>query len=275
MRKIELGTTGEMIPILGQGTWGVKNFKGKIYYENWKSSLKKGIELGMTHIDTAEAYGMGKAERIVGEVISEYDRDDLFITTKLYPMHLRYNAMKKAAYKSLKRLGIDHLDLYLIHWPSPLIKIKKQMQVLEDLVNEGKARYIGVSNFSINQFKEAQGYLKKIKLACNQIPANVSKQKHIHESLPYYIENDVILTAYSPLGHHGLNSIDEDLKVRLQKVAQNHNATIQQIAIAWLINHQNVITIPKAFKIEHMESNARASEIMLSREEIQLLDIKQ
>jgi len=182
--------------------------------------------------------------------------------------------MKKAAYKSLKRLGIDYFDLYLIHWPSPLIKIKKQMQVMEELVDEGKARYIGVSNFSVNQFKEAQGYLKKATLITNQLLANVSKQKHIHNSLPYYAENSVILTAYSPLGHRGLNSLSEDLKANLFKVAQNHNATIQQIAIAWLINHKNVITIPKAFKIEHIESNAQASEIILSKEEVELLDNK-
>lgn len=274
MRKIQLGNTGESIPIIGQGTWGIKSFKGRNYYENWKNSLRKGIELGMTHIDTAEFYGRGTSEKIVGEIISEYNRDELFITSKLFPMHLRYNSMKKAAYKSLKRLGIDHFDLYLIHWPLPLIKIKKQMQVLEDLVNEGKTRYIGVSNFSVKQFKEAQEYLKKATLITNQLLANVSQQKHIHNSLPYYVENGVILTAYSPLGHRGLDSLDADLKNKLLTVAQNHNASIQQIAIAWLINHKNVMTIPKAYKIEHVESNAQASEIILSKEEIELLDIK-
>jgi diketogulonate reductase-like aldo/keto reductase len=146
------------------------------------------------------------------------------------------------------------------------------MQVLEDLVDEGKTRYIGVSNFSVSQFKEAQGYLKKSTLITNQLPANVSNQNHIHNSLPYYLENGVILTAYSPLGHRGLNSLNEDLKANLLKIAQNHNATVQQIAIAWLINHPNVITIPKAFKIEHVESNAQALDIILSKEEIELID---
>ena len=272
MRKVELGKTGELIPIIGQGTWGIKKFRGRKYYEDWKNALRKGIELGMNHIDTAEIYGQGTSEKLVGEIISEYNREDLFITSKLFPMHLSYKSMKKAAFKSLKRLGIENFDLYLIHWPSPLIKIKKQMKVLEELVDEGKVRYIGVSNFSVEQFKEAQGYLKNTKLITNQLLANISRQKHIHNSLPYYIENDVILTAYSPLGHRGLHSIDEELKNKLKKVAQNHNATIQQIAIAWLINHQNVITIPKAFKIEHVESNAQVSEIILSKEEMDLLD---
>ena len=226
MRKVELGKTGELIPILGQGTWGIKKFRGKKYYEDWKNALRKGIELGITHIDTAEIYGQGTSEKLVGEIISEYNREDLFITSKLFPMHLSYRSMKKATLKSLKRLGIDYLDLYLIHWPSPLIKIKKQMKVLEELVDEGKVRYIGVSNFSVEQFKEAQGYLKNIKLITNQLLANISTQKQIHNSLPYYIENDVILTAYSPLGHRGLHSVDDELKNKLKKVAQNHNLLV-------------------------------------------------
>ncbi|NHJ25729.1 MAG: aldo/keto reductase [Candidatus Lokiarchaeota archaeon] len=273
MKKIELGKTGEMIPIIGQGTWGIKSFKGREYYENWKKSLRRGIELGMTHIDTAEFYGHGTSEKVVGEIISEYNRDELFITSKLFPMHLSYNSMKKAANKSLTRLGIEYFDLYLIHWPSPFISIKKQMNVMEDLVGEGKTRYIGVSNFSVKQFKEAQQYLKETKLVTNQLLANISKQDHIHNSLPYYCENNVILTAYSPLGHRGFNSLKkDDLIEKLQKVAKNHNAAIQQIAIAWLINHENVITIPKAFKVEHVESNAKAAEIMLTKEEVEVLD---
>ena len=117
MRKVELGKTGEQIPILGQGTWGIKSRKGKKYYESWKNSLRRGIELGLTHIDTAEIYGFGTSEKVVGELISEYNRDDLFITSKLFPIHLSLKTMKKAANKSLKRLGINTFDLYLIHWP--------------------------------------------------------------------------------------------------------------------------------------------------------------
>ena len=104
MRKVELGKTGEQIPVLGQGTWGIKSRKGKDYYDSWKSSLRRGIELGMNHIDTAEVYGFGTSEKIVGELISEYNRDDLFVTSKLFPMHMSFRTMKKAASKSLKRL---------------------------------------------------------------------------------------------------------------------------------------------------------------------------
>ncbi len=270
MKTIKLGKTGVTIPILGQGTWGIKSFRSKSYYKKWKESIKKGIELGITHIDTAEMYGRGTSEQILGHVISEYDRDDLFITTKLFPMHLRYKTMKKAAYKSLKRLGIKEIDLYLIHWPSPFNSIKTQMRVLEDLVNEGKVRYIGVSNFSVKQFKEAQFYLKNTELVSNQLHVSVARQKHIGKSLSFYQKEGIIMTAYSPLGHNGFRNLKGELRNKLEMVAKTHNATIQQIAIAWLVNHENVITIPKAFKIKHMIANAEAANIRLSDKEIKL-----
>ncbi|TXT53791.1 MAG: hypothetical protein BAJALOKI2v1_860005 [Promethearchaeota archaeon] len=271
MRYIELGKTGEKIPIIGQGTWGIKRFfKSSKYYAQWKDSLRKGIELGMTHLDTAEYYGFGKSEKIVGEIIKEYDRDDLFITSKLFPIHLFKRTMKKAAAKSLERLGIDYFDLYIIHWPSPFESIKKQMEVLEELVKEGKTRYIGVSNFSVKQFKKAMKHLKREELVNNQVRANLTSQKHIAKSLPYYQDKNITMTAYSPLAHRGYTDLKGDLKENLNTVAENHNATIQQIALAWLINHKNVITIPKAFHIDHVQENAHAADIKLNKDEISL-----
>ncbi|MFW9829514.1 MAG: aldo/keto reductase [Candidatus Thorarchaeota archaeon] len=271
MKKIELGKTGERIPILGQGTWGIKSFRSKSYYEKWKASIRKGIELGISHIDTAEIYGQGFSEKLIGRVISEYNRDDLFITSKVFPMHITSGSMKRAANKSLKRLGLKELDLYLIHWPSPFKSIKKQMNVLEDLVKEGKVRYIGVSNFSVDQFKKAQSYLKITELVNNQLSASVTRQKHIERSLPYYQKEGITMTAYSPLGHNGYHNLLGEIRNKLESVAKSHNATIQQIAIAWLVNHENVITIPKAFKIKHMIENAEAAKIRLTEEEIKLL----
>jgi len=271
MRMIELGKTGEQISVLGQGTWGLKRRKPKEYYDQWKNSLRRGIELGLNHIDTAEAYGFGFAEKIVGEVIAEYKRDDLFITTKLSPMHFRHNGSKKAAYKSLKRLGLKSVDLYLIHFKTPLVSIKKQMKVLEELANEGKTRYIGVSNYSVEQFNEGQSCLKKYELVNNQIKANLLHQIHIKESLPHYQKEGITMTAYSPLGHRGFTNLTGEIREKLETITKKHNATIQQIAIAWLINHDNVITIPKAFQTKHVESNAEAPEIKLSKEDINLL----
>jgi len=271
MRKVELGKTGEQIPVLGQGTWGIKSRKRKEYYDTWKNSLRRGIELGLTHIDTAEFYGFGTSEKVVGDIISEYNRDDLFITSKLFPMHMSFRTMKRAASKSLKRLGINNFDLYLIHWPSRFTSIQKQMKILDHLVKEGKTRYVGVSNFSVEQFKEGSSFLNT-DLVTNQLPANITKQKHLFESLPYYQENGVTLTAYSPLGHRGFSNLKGELIDKLNSIAKTHKATIQQIAIAWLINHKNVISIPKAFKIEHVETNAKAAEITLSENELKLIE---
>ena len=269
MRKVQLGKTGEQIPVLGQGTMGIKSGKDKEYYEKWKDSLRKGIELGMTHIDTAELYNFGASERTIGEVIKEYDRDDVFITSKLFPKHLGYDSMIKACNKSLERLDTKYLDLYLVHFPSlGFSKIKKHMRVMEQLLNEGKIRYIGVSNYSVDQFKEGQEYLKKAEIVTNQLRANIMKQKHIHNSLPYYKKEGIILTAYSPLGHRGYTSLKEDIKSKLEQVAKSHNATIQQITLAWLINHENVIAIPKAFQVNHVEDNAAAADIKLTEAEI-------
>lgn len=270
MRKVELGKSGEKISIIGQGTWGLNNWKSQAYYHQWKQSLRKGIELGMDHIDTAEAYGFGKAETIVGEVIAEYQRDDLFITSKLFPTHFTHYGMKKAAYNSLKRLNLNFFDLYLIHWPNPIVSTEKYMKVLEELVKEGKTRYIGVSNYSVKQVQTAQNALKKEELATNQVSANVAKQKHI-KSLPYYQKEGIIMTAYSPLGHRGFTNLKGRLRESLEQVAANHQATIQQIAIAWLINMDNVITIPKALQISHIEANAKAAEITLSSDEMNML----
>lgn len=270
MRKVELGKTGEKIPVVGQGTWGIDRLKSRQYYQQWKQSLRKGIELGMTHIDTAEAYGFGKAEVILGEVAAEYERDDLFITSKLSPAHITHKGMKKAAYSSLKRLNLEYFDLYLVHWPNPFISIKTHMSALEELVKEGKTRYIGVSNYSVNQVMTAQTCLKRTDIVTNQVIANVKNQKHL-QSLPYYRKEGITLTAYSPLGHRGFTNLSGELRESLEEIAQTHQATIQQIALAWLINMENVIAIPRALQIKHVKANAAAADITLTLDEMDTL----
>ena len=272
MISVELGKTGEKIPIIGQGTWGIKRRHKPEWYEQVKQALRRGIELGMTHLDTAEFYGQGVSEKILGDIIAEHRRDDLFITSKIFPYHFGENSMKKAIDKSLKRLGIKNLDMYLVHYPSFTgTKVEKHMKLMETFLNEGKTRYIGVSNYSLKQFKQGQESLKKAELVTNQLMANLTKQKHIQESLEYYKKEGVTLTAYSPLGHRGYTNLKGELKIKLDKIAEAHSATIQQIAIAWLINHDKVITIPKAFQIKHVESNWEAAEIKLSDDEMKQL----
>jgi len=271
MRTAELNRTKEKLPVIGQGTWGIKAGKSKEYYDQWKKSLKHGLELGMTHVDTAEAYGLGTSEQIVGEVVAEFGRDNVFVTSKLLPTHFRLSQMKKAVEKSLKRMGLKYFDMYLIHYPIPFIPIKRNMRLLEEILAEGKTRYIGVSNFSVEKFQKAQECLKKADLVNTQIRINVTQQKHIANSLSFYQKQGVTITAYSPLGHRGLTNIEEELRKKLEKIAEKHNATIYQIALAWLVNIKGVITISKAFQLKHVEANAAAGDIVLSSEEMNLI----
>jgi len=227
----------------------------------------------MTHIDTAEAYGWGISERIVGEVVAEYNRDEVFVTSKLLPTHICDSQMKKATEKSLKRLNLKYFDMYLIHFPNPLISIKRNMRLLEELISEGKTRYIGVSNHSLKKFQKAQECLKKAELVNSQLRVNVVRQQHIINHLSFYQKHGVTLTAYSPLGHRGLTNLKGELLDNLEKIAKKkkHNATIHQIAIVWLVNMNDVITIPKAFQLKHVEANAAAGDIVLSDEEMKVI----
>jgi diketogulonate reductase-like aldo/keto reductase len=274
MRKINIGPAGEKIPVLGQGTGGIQPHEPDMSYEKWKDVLKVGIELGMTHIDTAEIYGVGKSESMVGEAIKEFDRDDLFITTKLAPTHQDEKEMRIAVNNSLKRLGLTHVDLYLIHWLKSKQPVKPIISFLESLIDEGKTRYIGVSNFSLDQFKSARQELRKHELVANQIKINIQNQKPTHESLQYYREQGIILTAYSPLGRYGLRNIEPNLMKMLEDLAVKHNATPHQIALAWLISHENVIAIPKTFQVEHVKQNAKAASIQLTESEIKQLNVE-
>ena len=212
---VELGNTKEKIPIIGYGTWGIEKDKDKQYYENWKAAMKKGIELGITHIDTAEIYGNGAAESTIGQLWDEgVNRDDLFITSKLFPTHWSIKSMENATNASLKRLGIKNFDLYLIHWPS-WVPISRFMRHFDKLLEEGKTRYVGVSNYFPFQVKMANNALKKGEIVTNQLRLNVKYQKPIKKSLDFYIEKGITITAYSPLAHGGLNNLKGKLLEKL------------------------------------------------------------
>jgi diketogulonate reductase-like aldo/keto reductase len=273
MRKIEIGQKGEKIPVLGQGTGGIQPHSPDETYEKWKEILKLGIDLGMTHIDTAEIYGFGKSESMIGEVIKNFDRDDLFVTTKLSPQHRDEKEMKLAVSNSLKRLGLKYVDLYLIHWIKRKQSIKDIIHFLERLVDEGKTRYIGVSNFSLDQFKTAQQEARKYELVTNQIKINIGYQTSLQDSLSYYQKEGILLTAYSPLGRYGLKKLQPNLMEKLESLAVKYIATPHQIALAWLINHKNIIAIPKTFSIEHVKQNADAGDIQLTEDEIRQLSM--
>lgn len=274
MRYLKIGKAEEKIPLIGQGTAGIDANISKESSEQWHSVLKKGIDLGMTHIDTSELYGNGIAEKIVGEVIKEYDRDDLFITTKILPSRTTKKSMESAINASLDRLGLNQVDLYLIHWLEEDSSIQKIMEFLDAMVDKEKTRYIGVSNFTLDQVKTARSLLNKHDIITNQIRINIRDNLHLQECLPYYQDEELFLTAYSPLNEDGLKSIDNRTRDSLEELTDKYDATIQQIALAWLINHDNVITIPKTTNIDHITENAKAVEIALSKEELKRFEYK-
>lgn len=273
MRYIKLGNTNEKIPVLGMGTYGIFPGESDNFYNEWKNVLRKGIELGMTHIDTAELYGSGYSEKIIGEVISEYERDKIFVTTKMLPSNRSEKEMRNAIENSLKRLNVKYIDLYLIHWLESDSSLKKIMNNFEKFIDEGKTRYIGVSNFSVSEVKEAQKYLNKYEIVTNQVKLNISHQKELKE-LDFYQDEGITLTAYTPLSKGRITGLNKRIEENLKHLSTKYNRSQLQIALAWLINHKNIVAIPRTSNVSHLKENAKASEIDLSSEEIKKLDKK-
>jgi len=239
------------------------------------TAIRGAIELGYTHIDTAEMYGAGHSEELVGLAINGFDRESLFITTKVLPQHLRYDDCIKAAEGSLKRLRTEYIDLYLIHIPSAEIPIKETMKAMDSLLRQEKIKFIGVSNFSAAQLKEAQGFTEN-KIVNNQIEYNLmtrhSGAYNVNiesEIVPFCQENDIIITAWKPIA--GGRLFQERNKL-LEEISEEYNKTLSQIAINWLISKKNIITIPKSTNTEHLKENLGAMGWHLSEDDMKRLD---
>jgi diketogulonate reductase-like aldo/keto reductase len=270
MRQIEIPSSGEKIPILGQGTYGIFSSQTEEVHRNWKNVLRKGVELGMTHIDTAELYGDGYSEQLIGEVLKEFEREDIFLTTKMLPSNRTESQMEKAINNSLKRLGVNYVDLYLIHWLESYSSIKNIMNFFEKLIDSGKTRYIGVSNFSLSEFQKAQIYLKKHELITNQVKINIIEQEEL-KNLDFYKRERIILTAYTPLAKANLTGLNKEVKEYLNQLAEKYGYSPLQIALAWVINHENVIAIPRTSSISHLKENAKTADIRFTDQEIERL----
>lgn len=246
---------GISIPALGLGTYGMGGGESKDTTHDSEDieAIKYAISLGLTHIDTAEKYAEGHAEELVGRAMIGLPRADFFITTKVSPAHLNYDHMILACRQSLERLHTNYVDLYLIHWPNPDIPLHESIEALDFLLEEGLTRYIGVSNFSVELLQEAQSYTKN-KIIANQVEYSLfHKEPEENGLLKYCQDNNVILTAYSPIGQ-GQVGLDKDKK--LKELAAKYNKTPVQIALNYLISQQNVITIPKSSNKEHLKEIA-------------------
>jgi diketogulonate reductase-like aldo/keto reductase len=257
MKYKRLGKTDVKVPEIGLGTW---QYRGGI------EPLKVGISLGANLIDTAEMYS---TEGIVGKAI-EGIREDVFVATKVSPQHFHYDDVIKAADASLRRLNIKTIDLYQLHWPNPRIPIRETMKAMEELVKQGKIKYIGVSNFSVEQMKEASDSLSSSEIVSNQVEYSLVNREIERDILPYCESNGITVIAYTPLARGRI--AEGGARKILDGIATKYKKTRAQVALNWLISkNQNVIAIPKADRVEHVKENCGASGWTLSEEDIQAI----
>lgn len=255
MKYKRLKKTNQKVAVVGQGTMGIDDRDIK--------ALKLGIELGMTFIDTAEGYGAGHSEELVGKAVKGM-RNKVFISTKFSPEHSSYNNVLRAAEGSLKRLKTDYIDLYHVHWPNPSVSIEETMQAMEKLVSQGKIRYIGVSNFSLAQLKEAQRALSQNSIFSIQMEYNLFDHFIEDEILPYCEKEQIITIAYSPLDQ---GRIAPDKGGKLEAIARKYQKSISQMALNWLISHPTVIIIPKATEEKYIRENAETGDFKMSEDD--------
>lgn len=254
MKSIVKTAAGASIPALGLGTWKMKG-------DECKRSVRKAIEIGYRHIDTAVFYG-NEAE--VGETIASFNREDLFLTTKIWKDKLEYSNFKESAEASLRRLDTEYVDLILIHWPNPKIPLQETIRAMNELVEEDKARHIGVSNFGIEQLKRARK-LTSHPIVTNQLEYHLGTDRS--SLLDYCQSEDVILTSYSPLGQGEI--LDNET---LKKLASSYGKSPGQLALKWLVKQDQVIAIPKASSEEHLRENLDLFDWELREEDKKELD---
>ena len=263
MELKELGKTGVKVSEIGIGMWR---------YSGGVEPVIRGISLGATFIDTAEMY---RTEGVVGQAVRG-QRENVFIATRVLGSHLKHEEVINAADSSLRELGTDYIDLYQIHWPNSRVPIGETMRAMEELVDMGKVRFIGVSNFSVRELQEAQDAMRKYGIVSNQVRYNLTDRSIEQDTLSYCQRNNVTVIAYTPLASGSLAS--KPLLMRrqamgvLEKIAQETNKTIGQVSLNWCTSRENVIAIPKSNRVERMVENCGASGWRLSTEQVEALD---
>lgn len=263
MELKELGDTGITIPEIGLGTW---RYRGGV------APLRKGIELGARLIDTAEGY---YTEDTVGEAVRGI-RDEVFIATKVSGRHLGYDDVLRAAEESLRQLGTDYIDLYQVHWPNASFPITETMRAMEELVDRGLVRFIGVSNFDTDELEEAEAALRHATIVSNQVLYNLNSREIEHGLLPYCEKNGITVMAYTPLDDGSLAgrsrfSRSGGKKV-LEDISRETGKTMAQVALNWCTSRKNVIAIPKSDSVKRTIENCGASGWRLSGEQVRRLD---
>ena len=262
MKTVSL-PTGESVAALGQGTWRMGEERSRAAEE--VAALRLGLDLGLTLIDTAEMYGEGDAEVVVGEAIAGR-RDEVFLVSKVYPHNATRSGVRAACERSLRRLKTDRIDLYLLHWPGA-VPLAETVAGFADLVSAGMIRHFGVSNFDTGLMRQLWEIPGGSACAANQVLYNLARREVEWALLPCCRDKAVPLMAYSPVDQGHLHARDA-----LDTVAGRHGATAMQVALAWLLRHDDVMVIPKATRLEHVRENVGALELALTAEDLAALD---
>ncbi len=261
MQSRAFGPLGTLVPVVGLGTWQMENDDRRSAI----AALRAGLDLGMTHVDTAELYGSGEVERLVGEAIAGR-RDQLFLVSKIMPENATRKGTISACERSLKRLGTDRLDCYLIHWPGPHA-LEDSIAGLEELRTNGKIRAWGVSNFDERLLERVLAIAGPGKLACNQVLYHLQERSIEHAVLPWCEQHGVTVVGYTPFGRSTFPPRNAASKV-LQDIAAARGATPRQVALAFLTRRLSLFAIPKSSDAQHVGENAGAGELVLDAAEI-------
>jgi len=266
MEYRQFGPVKRDVSTIGEGTWYIEQSeRGEAI-----SAIKRGLDIGMNHIDTAEIYGGGRAEKIVGESI-EGRREQVFLVSKVQPGHASRKGTVAACEGSLSRLGTDHLDCYLLHWRGSY-PLEQTIEAFKELKRDEKIVSWGVSNFDVTDMDEVQNIAGKGHLACNQVLYHLKERSIEREVIPWCEKNGVTVVAYSPFGHGDFPGPHTKEGRVLEDIAKVHNVTARQVALCFLTRNPSVITIPKASSPEHVEENAGATDFHLTKDEIDVID---
>jgi diketogulonate reductase-like aldo/keto reductase len=268
MTQRPFGWTGALVPVIGQGTWMIE---GSAEAERRAAdALRAGIDLGLTHIDTAEMYGSGRAEEIAGKAIAGR-RGEVFLVSKVLPSNASYEGTLRACERSLRRLGTDCLDLYLLHWESEH-PIGETMRAMERLIDDGLIRFAGVSNFDVDQVRAAQSALRHHKLASLQVLYHLGERGIERRLIPYCREQGIAVVAYTPFGREKFPKPLSPGGRVLAEIAQRQGRTVRQVILNFLTRLDGVFTIPKAGNLEHTRENADGAGWALAPEDIAAID---
>ena len=254
------------VPIIGQGTWNLESADKRSAI----AAIRGGIDLGMTHLDTAEMYGSGRSEEIIKEAIAGR-RDEVFIVSKVLPSNASRRGTVAACERSLTRLGTDHLDCYLLHWRGSY-PLAATIEAFEELCEAGKIRSWGVSNFDVDDLEEAHR-IAPGRIACNQVLYHLEERAIEHAVVPWCEKHHVAVVGYSPFGHaRGFPGARGKGGRALEEIAAAHNSTARQVALRFLTRRASMFAIPKASSVEHTRENAGAGGLSLSDADMRAIE---